>query len=464
MSKPLPRAGAVPRKAALKVAILGGGWAGMAAAVRAQQLGHKVTVYEAARTLGGRARGVDCTPADGGTITLDNGQHILIGAYRESLSLMKMVGVPLNDALLAMPLALLGPDGTGFRMPDTPPWLQRFIPGLDVAWSILNNPGWTWNDKLRLLKTAVRWRMSGFKCPPKMSVATLCQKLTPRVNHQLIEPLCVSALNTPSDKASGQVFLRVLRDALFSASGGQHPFTSATLLLPRQNLTALFPEAAAKWLVAKGGHIEMGKRVQAIEPVSIYSGGKDRLVSWDIHGQTFDRIVIACQPSEAARLVKHSSFAVLPRAHDWLAKALRIQFSAITTVYLQAPDSTRLSQPMLALESSPGMPAQFVFDRGQLGDRPGLLAFVISASVGERDQLEEEVQAQAIAQLGLGITEVVQTVIEKRATFACTPGLQRPPMRIADGILACGDYIDGPYPATLEGAVISGIRAAEALW
>ena len=89
---------------------------------------------------------------------------------------------------------------------------------------------------------------------------------------------------------------------------------------------------------------------------------------------------------------------------------------------------------------------------------------MISASVGERDQLEEEVQAQAIAQLGLGITEVVQTVIEKRATFACTPGLQRPPMRIADGILACGDYIDGPYPATLEGAVISGIRAAEALW
>ena len=185
----------------------------MAAAVRAQQLGHKVTVYEAARTLGGRARGVDCTPADGGTITLDNGQHILIGAYRESLSLMKMVGVPLNDALLAMPLALLGPDGTGFRMPDTPPWLQRFIPGLDVAWSILNNPGWTWNDKLRLLKTAVRWRMSGFKCPPKMSVATLCQKLTPRVNHQLIEPLCVSALNTPSDKASGQVFLRAARCA-----------------------------------------------------------------------------------------------------------------------------------------------------------------------------------------------------------------------------------------------------------
>ena len=464
MSQALPRPDKGPRKTGLKVAILGGGWAGMAAAVRAQQLGHRVTVYEAARVLGGRARGVDCTPADGGTITLDNGQHILIGAYRESLSLMKLVGVPLHEALLAMPLTLVGPDGGGFRMPDTPPWLQRFVPGLDVVWSIFTNPGWAWNDKLRLLKTAVRWRMSGFNCPPKMSVATLCNKLTPRVRHQLIEPLCVSALNTPSDKASGQVFLRVLRDALFSPAGRQLPFNSATLLLPRRNLSALFPEAAARWLTAKGGKLELGKRVQAIEPVSLFSGGPDRLVSWDIHGQTYDRVVIACQPSEAARLVKHSSFAVLPRAHDWLAKAYRIQFSAITTVYLQAAATTRLSQPMLALESGPGMPAQFVFDRGQLGDRPGLLAFVISASQGERDQLDGQVQAQAISQLGLGITEIVQTVIEKRATFACTPGLQRPPMRIGDGILACGDYIDGPYPATLEGAVISGIQAADALW
>ena len=55
------------------------------------------------------------------------------------------------------------------------------------------------------------------------------------------------------------------------------------------------------------------------------------------------------------------------------------------------------------------------------------------------------------------------TITEKRATFACTPGLQRPPPAIAPGLLACGDYIAGPYPATLEGAVRSGLQAAEAL-
>jgi len=57
----------------------------------------------------------------------------------------------------------------------------------------------------------------------------------------------------------------------------------------------------------------------------------------------------------------------------------------------------------------------------------------------------------------------VLTVVEKRATFACTPGLQRPAQDIAPGLLACGDYVDGPYPATLEGAVRSGISAAHAL-
>ena len=68
--------------------------------------------------------------------------------------------------------------------------------------------------------------------------------------------------------------------------------------------------------------------------------------------------------------------------------------------------------------------------------------------------------AQAADQLGLRDLQPVQTVVEKRATFACTPGLLRPPMAIAPGLWAAGDYIDGPYPATLEGAVRSGLAAA----
>ena len=110
---------------------------------------------------------------------------------------------------------------------------------------------------------------------------------------------------------------------------------------------------------------------------------------------------------------------------------------------------------MLALRSSAQYPAQFVFDRGQLGGPAGLLAFVVSAAQGERSMLQTQVLAQAQAQLGLAL-QALQTVVEKRATFACTPGLQRPSPTIAPGLLACGDYVAGPYPATLEGAVRSG--------
>ena len=88
-----------------------------------------------------------------------------------------------------------------------------------------------------------------------------------------------------------------------------------------------------------------------------------------------------------------------------------------------------------------------------------MLAFVISASEGERDALQARVLRQAARQLGLGGLQPIRTVVEKRATFACTPGLRRPAQAIAPGLWAAGDYVDGPYPATLEGAVRSGLAA-----
>ena len=106
--KPSPPA---PSTAPLRLAILGAGWAGMAAAVRAVELGHHVTVFEAARTLGGRARGVPLTLPDGREVMVDNGQHILIGAYRATLELMHIVGADASALLRRLPLALCYPDG-----------------------------------------------------------------------------------------------------------------------------------------------------------------------------------------------------------------------------------------------------------------------------------------------------------------------------------------------------------------
>ena len=97
-----------------------------------------------------------------------------------------------------------------------------------------------------------------------------------------------------------------------------------------------------------------------------------------------------------------------------------------------------------------------MFDRGQLNQQPGLLAAVASACTVDRDTLSEQVLVQVREQLGLLDLTVVQTVVEKRATLACTPELQRPEPNVADSLWACGDYLSGPYPSTLEGAIRSG--------
>ena len=422
----------------------------MAAAVAATQQGHQVTVFEASRSLGGRARALEASLSDGTNVMLDNGQHILIGAYSDTLRLMREVGVDLETALLRLPLSLRFPDGAGLQFPLLPTPLPAALDGLI---GILRARGWDWRDKLVLLRLAGQWQRSGFVCDAALTVAELCAPLTPRVLHELIEPLCVSALNTPASQASATVFLRVMKDALFGVRGGSH------LLLPRTDLSELFPAPAARWLIQHGGQVQLGQRVTELRPHDTQG------TPWQVDGQNFDAVVLAVSSSNAALALSECAQAapesIATPLRAWADLAQRLHFEAITTVYTWGHHPP-LTAPMLALRSSDENPAQFVFDRGQLGGPPGLLAWVVSASTGERDVLQAQVLQQAHSQLGLAL-QAVQTVVEKRATFACTPGLQRPPAFIAPGLLACGDYVAGPYPATLEGAVRSGLAAVSHL-
>ena len=442
----------------MKVAVIGAGWAGCAAAVEATRLGHSVTLFESARVAGGRARRVDSS-VNGQPLALDNGQHILIGAYTETLRLMQTLGVDPGSSLLRLPLRLQFPNGEGLAFPRSAvfaawPGGPRWPAAWQAAWGIAMARGWTWGDKASLLRLALRWRAGGFVCAPGLSVAALCKGLSPRALRGLVEPLCVSALNTPAERASAQVFLRVLKDALFSQPGG------ADLLLPRTDLSALLPDAALVWLAARGSAARLGVRVQALTRSATgwqlsASGSADL----DNTEENFDAVLLACPPPEAARLATGTMA-------DWAAQAAGLQHEPIATVYARVVPgesaANKLPQPMLALHCSADAPAQFVFDRGQLGGPAGLLAFVVSASVGDKALLSAQVLAQGQAQLGLQL-ELVQTIVEKRATFACTPGLLRPAAQIAPGLLACGDYVAGPYPATLEGAVRSGLQAARLL-
>ncbi len=421
-----------------RVAIVGAGWAGLAAAVDAVRAGHQVTVFEATRTLGGRARTLDMDLPDGTRADLDNGQHILIGAYRHTLSLMDTVGVRPREVLRGLPLTLRDPEGQGMAFPAWPA-------PLDAAWGLATARGWRWQERWALLRACLAWRAREFRCAPQETVASLCAGLPRRVMSQLIEPLCVSALNTRPEHASGQVFLRVLHDAMLGGAWG--PWGASWLLLPCAPLGRLLPEAAAGWLAAQGATVRTGHRVALLARTA--SG-------WQVDADRFDAVVLACPSWDAIRLLQDNAI----DAPAWLAHAQALRHEAIATVY--ATSGRRLTAPLLALREGDGAPAQFVFDRGQLGGPRGLLAFVASACQGEREVLERQVIAQAHA-LGWRDVAPLRTVVERRATFACTPGLVRPGISIDEGLWACGDWVEGPYPATLEGAVLSGQRVAAAV-
>jgi hydroxysqualene dehydroxylase len=439
-----------------QVLVIGAGWAGLAAAVTLVQAGVQVTVCEAARTLGGRARALDVSLPDGQTATLDNGQHILIGAYSQTLQLMQTVSVDVKQALWRMPLTLRFPDGTGLQAPD---WPGAKPAGLDAAVGIWRASGWSLADRSSLLRAALSWRLSGFVCDADWSVAQLCKTISPRVMHDMIEPLTVSALNTPTERASAQVFLRIMRDALF-APGQVRGMSSSNLLLPRADLGSLLPDAAQRWLQSNGASVQTGRRVESLsdllskrEQKSLISYGPSADFPHEI-GQT---LLLATPPVETARLVRAAGVNA-----DWCNTTDALQHEAITTVYAYA-EQAHMAQPMLALHSDAEQPAQFVFDRGALTGHHGLLAFVVSASTGDAQSIEDRVIAQGRSQLKLPTLQAVKTIVDKRATFACTPGLKRPPMQIAERLFAAGDYIEGPYPSTLEGAVRSGIAAAQAI-
>ncbi|WP_371875573.1 hydroxysqualene dehydroxylase HpnE [Duganella aceris] len=454
---------AEPDLTSRSIAVIGSGWAGCAAAVELARAGYKVTLLESARTLGGRARRVDTDRAH-----LDNGQHILLGAYSETLRLMKLTGVDRKQALLTLPLQMRYPDGSGgmdFAVPELP------LPApLHLAAALLRAKGLQREDKLSLMRfsTAARWM--GWQLNDDCSVSELLQRFdqTPRLIQLMWRPLCLAALNTPPERASARIFLNVLRDSL-----GARRRSASDMLLPRVDLSALFPQAAAAFVEAHGGSVRTGAKVQALRPI------ENRLWQLNISGAAvggtwstyFSGVVLATGASQAATLLHD-----IPDTDTAALCAQLTGFApeAITTCYLQYDPATKLGQPFYALldDAENHQYGQFVFDRGQLDPaQAGLLAVIISASAKAADQ-PQELLAEALAvQLAvvfqrpeLGRPTWFKVITEKRATYACSPGLVRPSNASGlPGLAIAGDYTASDYPATLETAVRSGIAAAALL-
>jgi len=419
------------------VAVVGAGWSGLAAAVTLAERGVPVTVFEASRSLGGRARRVSVDGVD-----LDNGQHVLIGAYRETLRLMRLVGADPDKLLLRIPLELCFTDGFHLRAPRLP------YP-LNLLAALLGAKGLDLARRISALRFLAVLRARNFRIDPDRSVARLLdeQRQAGALRSHLWGPLCVSALNTPLDRASAQVFATVLRDGLTGTR------EASDLLIARTDLGRVFPEPAAEYVKARGGTVRLGEPVRRVACVHGGLRINDAL--------EFSAVVIACGPHHAGQLLVQ-----LPELADALSRISAFGYEPIITCYLQYPDSVSLPSPMLGFT---GGIAQWVFDRGRLGGPKGLLAAVISGSGAHeylpRELLVSRIETELRVALGeLPTPQWTQVITEKRATFSCTPALARPEAQTAiPNLVLAGDYVGSDYPGTLEAAVRSGINAATAV-
>lgn len=452
-------------KSTMNIAVIGAGWAGLAAALRLKDAGANVTVFEAAPIAGGRARGVD--DVDMGRI--DNGQHLLLGGYRETLKLITRLhpGVSLNQLVIRRSLHIESLEGD-FRLhaPSLPAPFNTLI-------ALLSAKGLPASDRLNALRMMVACRLSGWRAHPLETVQALLKrhKQSLRLCQRLWAPLCLAALNTPTDQSCAQLFLNVLRDSMGRRA------RDSDLIIPCVDLTQLWPAAAAESLNMRYRHIV--RKVRASH------------AHVEVDGETFDACVVATPPYATTRLLfdsphlmdeEHPQAAspeqLTPQEQSERALYRLLQnftYRSIATLTLELETDWELPQPMMMLDEdlSRGHFGQWVFNRPL---HPRQLTVVISDAADflkhDREsfvqaiatQIREQNARHHLCQVAMPAVKHQRLIVEKRATFDATPGLPRPENKSPwPRIALAGDWTDTGYPAVLEGAVQSGQAAAAVL-
>jgi squalene-associated FAD-dependent desaturase len=435
------------------VVVIGGGWSGLAAAIELQRSGLKTTLVEAAPQLGGRARRVNIDLGFG-TVPLDNGQHLLIGAYRETLALMRRIGVDPEQVLRRERMQLVRSDGLRLRAARMPAPLHLLI-GLAKA------GGFAAGERQALIRLMLRLRLARWRVAADERVLNMLQRLRQpeTLIRRLWAPFCVAALNTPAKHASAQVFACVLRDSLGAGRA------ACDFLLPRTDLSACLPDPGSHWLQKNGAQILTNCTVRRLQrQPSGWTLTTDR-------GSMVAAAVVLALPSRGAlRLLEP----LLPTDHPLQAALSAERFEAIRTVYLAWPQDSIRSVPdwVMLDDQEPFSPGQWLFDRGiHMNHR--IAAVIVSAADREVTpaQLGDQIREQVQRQLRLPRPTFARVITERYATFQAVS--QRPlaswPTGTIHAALAeqnlwlAGDYLEPEYPATIESAVRGGLAAARAL-
>lgn len=451
---------------AFDIIILGAGVAGLSAAVHLATAGHKPLLLESAKTPGGRARSYfNPTFSE----ELDNGPHLLMGTYQHTLKLLSQLG---SRHLL------LAEDTVTFTFWDrTLGWHKLDCPNWPAPWHLLAGlgrfPGLSakdWRAALRLGSKLMGSQDSWEKQLEKQSVTQWLQthRQTDALFLRLWQPLCLATLNESPASANAALFATVLKRLFLSSRQAARP------LLPSVPLSQLIATPAQKFIQQAGGEVRCGCRVLKLE----MSDNNLQAIHTN-HGPLHSpKAVISALPyTILARL--------LP---EWSrqTKITQLQSAPIVTVHLKYPQPFNLPQAMIGL---PQESSQWLFDRGKIQEkgtkeakhkrpdrkeqRPngGRFSAILSAAYRERTWSQERLITTVHQDLRRMIPDLpplapstAQVIKEQRATFAAWPETSqyRPQTQTPwQNFFLAGDWTRTGLPATLEGAVQSGVLAAQ---
>jgi squalene-associated FAD-dependent desaturase len=395
----------------LKVAVVGGGLAGLTAALELVDADVDVTVYEARPTLGGAVQTLPAREGDPEPPP-DNGQHIALGCFTEYLRFLDRVGESGSYLRTRLALPVLAEDGARSD-------IKPSLPGL------LSYAHVPLRDRLRIPVVTARCRTA--KPRPGETFGSILRRLgasdaaVDRFWDVFIRP----ALNLPADEVDAAAGLFTVRTALLGPRG------NADLVLPLKPLGWMHGDAAGRVL---GDRVRLEERIESLDDVDA------------------DAVVVAVPPHESARLLGEPDRG--------------LEDSPIVSVHLWF-DRPLLTTPLVALL---GSDAHWVFDRGAItGHKPERGQYVTVVSSGTPELLEvrgrelvERIAGQLTERLGAAELLWSRVSREPYATIALRPGVVRPGVETSrTGVVRAGAWTDTGWPATMESAVLSGRRAAQ---
>lgn len=447
----------------MKVVVVGAGFAGMTAAIALQERRHQVLLLERRGILGGRATSyVDAASGE----DVDNGTHLMLGAYRATLELLRRAGAA--DLLLEQDhLHLDYVDDRGYTSLDCP----RLLAPLHLLWGLLG-VRMPLAARLQAMRLGLAVRLGREPRDETLAAYFARHGQGPEVRRLLWDPLATAVLNETPERGDASLFWRVLHEAFFRTHAA-----SRGVFLRRG--WAVVHDRLAAYFEARGGVL----RRRALALSVVVEEGRARGVRYRQGAETkherkggarpepspadADAVVLACPWGEVAGLLPEPVRGQAP-----FAGLHRLGASPIVSVELWL-DRVVVDRVMVGLRDSE---MEWVFDKGRLFGRAGApqhLSFIVSAARRDLSRPNAELVGSAVATLRRYFPAMAQAAVQRShvlrdpaATFASTPELEalRPPNRTpVPGLFLAGDWTDTKLPATIEGAVRSGLTAADAV-